>query len=206
LHNTNTGPNIRLPNNTIIKATQAGHLCNITLPAAATKTHIFPDLKIASLVSIGQLCDVGCEAVFRKQDLKIYDERRQLVLDEKRNTNDRLWDIDLPPRPPEPTVNAVLRLDQTKVELAQYLHASCFSPVPSTFIKAINKSHFTTWPGLTADLIIKHLPPSTATVKGHIKQEFKNIRSTQTAALPLTEPDSSENADKTDTPGEQVHE
>jgi hypothetical protein len=119
LHDTDTGPNVRLPNNTIIKATQAGYLRNTTLPATATKTHIFPELKSASLVSIGQLCDVGCEAVFRKQDLNIYNHHRQLVLAGRRNANDGLWDIELPTSPPEPTVNAVLRLDQTKVELAQ---------------------------------------------------------------------------------------
>lgn len=61
----------------------------------------------------------------------------------------------------------------------QFLHAACGSPVPSTWIKAINNGHFATWPGLTAELVRKHLPKSTATIKGHLNQQRKNIRSTQ---------------------------
>jgi hypothetical protein len=33
-------------------------------------------------------------------------------------------------------------------ELINYLHAACFSPVKSTWIKAIKNGHFTSWPGL----------------------------------------------------------
>jgi hypothetical protein len=186
---------VRLPNNSTIQATHVGNLPYDHLPASATSTHIFPGLKSASLLSIGQLCDVGCKAVFRKRDLQIYDK---LVINGKRNQADGLWDIDIPSTKSNPSdytnntkaktsehrrANAVLQLHKTKAELSQYLHAACFSPVPSTFIQAIKKGHFITWPGLTAELLItKHLPPSIATEKGHIKQEFKNIRSTQTPA------------------------
>jgi hypothetical protein len=51
--------------------------------------------------------------------------------------------------------------------------------VPSTWITAINNGHFATWPGLTADLVRKHLPRSTATVKGHLNQQRKNLQSTK---------------------------
>jgi hypothetical protein len=61
----------------------------------------------------------------------------------------------------------------------QFLHAACGSPVPSAWITAINNGHFATWPGLTADLVRKHLPKSTATVKGHLNQQRKNLRSTK---------------------------
>eukprot|EP00957_Ditylum_brightwellii_P159199 12116814-Ditylum_brightwellii.AAC.1 len=42
--------------------------------------------------------------------------------------------------------------------------------------KAVNAGFFTIWHGLTADLTKKHLPKSPATVKGHIKQQRKNVR------------------------------
>jgi hypothetical protein len=61
----------------------------------------------------------------------------------------------------------------------QFLYAACGSPVPSTWITAINNGHFATWPGLTADLVRKHLPKSMATVKGHLNQKRKNLRSTK---------------------------
>ena len=51
--------------------------------------------------------------------------------------------------------------------------------MPSTWIKAIDNGHFATWPGLTADLVRKHLPKSTATIKGHLNQQRKNLRSTK---------------------------
>jgi hypothetical protein len=217
---TNQGPQVRLPNNSIIQATHAGRLPYDHLPPSATSTHIFPGLKSASLLSIGQLCDVGCKAVFRKRDLQIYDEDHKLVINGKRNPADGLWDIDIPSTKSAPSdhsntkgqpqyrrANAVLQLHKTKAKLAQYLHAACFSPLPSTFVQAIKKGHFITWPGLTAELITKHLPPSIATEKGHIKQEFKNIRSTQT---PATHQDNAETErdDNTniDVPGQRTNE
>ena len=65
------------------------------------------------------------------------------------------------------------------MELAQWLHASCGSPNESTFIKAIQKGNFLTWPGLTPQLIRKQLPTSEATSKGHLNQERKSIQSTK---------------------------
>ena len=70
-------------------------------------------------------------------------------------------------------------------ELIQFMHAACGHPVPSTWIQAIQSGNFATWPGLTADAVRKHLPKSTATVKGHLNQQRKNVRSTQ---RPVSEP------------------
>ena len=70
---------------------------------------------------------------------------------------------------------------QTKsnTDLIQFLHAACGSPVPSTWIQAIDNGNFATWPGLTSDLVRKHLPKAIATVKGHLNQHRKNVRSTK---------------------------
>jgi hypothetical protein len=62
--------------------------------------------------------------------------------------------------------------------------AQCFSPATSTWTDAIDAGFFTTWPGLTAALVRKHLPKSLATAKGHLKQDRTNVRSTQPAGLP----------------------
>ena len=51
----------------------------------------------------------------------------------------------------------------TKPDLVMYYHRDAFSLVPTTFISAINNVNFSTWPGLTAELISKHLPKSLAT-------------------------------------------
>ena len=117
---------------------------------------------------------------------------------EQRNPHDGLWDIPLP-RPPSTKdsdsdtkhtpilrynhhtshANVILRYDQDKHDLVAFLHAACFAPVKSTFLKAINNNHFTTWPGLTAKLVSKHLQEPTSTALGHIKQEFQGLRSTK---------------------------
>jgi hypothetical protein len=67
-------------------------------------------------------------------------------------------------------------------DLVAYLHRACFSPVRSTWLKAINAGYFATWPGLTAELVTKHLSKSIATAEGHLQQERQNLRS---AATPL---------------------
>jgi hypothetical protein len=64
----------------------------------------------------------------------------------------------------------------------QYLHAACYSPVPSTWIAGIRNNQFTTWPGLTAGAVTKHLPPAMATAMGHLDQRRKNQRSTKPLA------------------------
>jgi hypothetical protein len=57
---------------------------------------------------------------------------------------------------------------RTKQELVSFLHASYFSPMPSTLLAAINAGNFSSWLGFTSDLVKKHLPKSQATIKGHL--------------------------------------
>jgi hypothetical protein len=57
-----------------------------------------------------------------------------------------------------------------------------------TWLKAIRAGNFATCPGLTKDLVRKHLPKEIATVKGHLSQPRKNLRSTTTTvATPMQE-------------------
>jgi hypothetical protein len=50
--------------------------------------------------------------------------------------------------------------------------------VQDTWLKAIWAGHFATWPGLPEDLVRKHLPKVITTVKGHLSQRRKKLRST----------------------------
>lgn len=49
----------------------------------------------------------------------------------------------------------------------------------STFITSIKENYFTTWTGLTCQLILQFLPKSISMTKGNLKQQFRNIQSTQ---------------------------
>ena len=65
----------------------------------------------------------------------------------------------------------VLRNRTLKTDLAEFYHGACMCPVTTTWIKAIRNGQFLTWEGLDEELILKHLPPSVNTAKGHLKQE-----------------------------------
>ena len=71
----------------------------------------------------------------------------------------------------------------------KYLHAAAFILVTAACIKAIQKGVFTSWTGLTANEVAKHLPESITTSKGHLYQTRKNIRSTQSSEPKLSEPE-----------------
>ena len=179
-----------------MKHEKKGYLPIPNLPTEATESHTFKDLHSASLLSIGQVCDADCSAVFTKQDLQIFNDKKELVLTGQRSYTDGLWNVNLSSlqpttRPPpqsttvkQPTANVILRYDKPKSELAAYFHATVGSPTKHALTTAINNGNFVTWPGLTTDLINKHLLPSIPTMKGHLKQEQQNLRSTR-----LTPPD-----------------
>jgi hypothetical protein len=71
--------------------------------------------------------------------------------------------------------NGMLGTDKPKQELAKCLHAALGSQAPSALLRAIRSTHLTTFPGLTTNLISKHLPKSLATVLGHQDQEKPSI-------------------------------
>jgi hypothetical protein len=72
-------------------------------------------------------------------------------------------------------------------ELINYLHATAFSPVKSTWIKAIKNGIFSSWKGLTEHAVEKNLSKSTSTVKWHLNQQRIYARLTQ----PKKEPECS---------------
>ena len=59
------GPSVALPDGSVIKASKAGTLPLRSLSAKAKEVQIFKGLKNASLISIGQLCDDGCDVMLR---------------------------------------------------------------------------------------------------------------------------------------------
>ena len=64
-------------------------------------------------------------------------------------------------------------------ELAKYHHQSVCSLPKSSFLRAISNQQFRSFPGLTYQLISKHLPSSTATYKGHTTRQRSGVQSTR---------------------------
>ena len=74
-----------------------------------------------------------------------------------------------------------------KEALIRYLHQCLFSPTKKMLVKAIENNQLTTWPGLTAEAVRKHLPDlAPATDKGHMKCQHKVIQSTTKIPLRKT--------------------
>ena len=69
--------------------------------------------------------------------------------------------------------------EKSKSDLSTILHLTCWSPCTSTMINAIKNNSLSTWRGLTKQLVLKFLPKSEATAKGHIGQSFKVKQSTR---------------------------
>ena len=251
-----TGPLVVLPDADSIPPSHQGTLTlHPNLSKDASTGTILPQLKSASLLSLGQLCDGNCDILLQKKKLYVL-KNKKIVLQGHRNPTDKLWDIPIQKsqlhasnyveptthaglylsknKPSNsvpllskakakkykkstynhslqssndiidsndfdnaihkqlqldaknyklaqvlPKVNIVLRKRQPHLDLVSFLHGACFAPVVSTWIKAINNGHFTTWPGLTSDLVRKYLPPSIHTEKGHLNQERKFLQSTK---------------------------
>ena len=148
---------------------------NLPLTKKATETNIFADIN-HNLISIGQLCDDGCLATFSKTNVTVTKDDKT-ILQGKRDPNTKLWHLDVDFCEPH-SINNVYQIS-TKPEMIQYLHAAAGYPSPVTWVKAILKGFYSSWPGLTAKAVIKHLPKSIQTAKGHLNQTRKNIRSTK---------------------------
>ncbi len=178
---TQAGPIVTLPNHSTIQAQAEGTLnLHPSLSATATKAHVFDGLTNASLLSVGQLCDDDCTAIFEKHSMRIQKNGITFIQGTRNNT-DGLWDISLPltPLAPVQVVNAIIKKSTTHSELADYLYACCGSPPLRTFLRAIKNGNLITWPGIREVDFNKHLTKSIASAKGHMNQERKNLQSTK---------------------------
>ena len=179
---------IQLPDGASVTSSHTCLLDIPQLPKAARIAHIVPGLHNRSLVSVVKLCNAGCEV--RMNDIScVVKCRGKPDIQCRKCTKTGLWMI---PLTATADINATTApqaqeaLDiacsayqtSTKAELAQYHHQSLFSPPETTVINAINNDQLRSFPGLTTALL-KHLPPSTATYKGHMKATRQGTRSTR---------------------------
>ena len=124
-------------------------------------------------MSIGVLCDHDCTATFNKHAVTIH-RHNQPILTGPRLPNG-LWSLPLQTNHSHHQANTLFT-PQTQQKLVQWLHAAAFSPSTSTFLNAIQRNFFATWPGLTPESVRRYLPSSEATVKGHLDQQRQRKR------------------------------
>jgi hypothetical protein len=168
-----------MPNGTTI---QSSHSCNLLLtdlPHQARQDHILPGLVHNSLISVGQLCDNECSVTFTQDQVTVSKTGKDVMYG-SRDPKSRLWRVNLKQKMKPEIVQCNHAHDNNnQKDLNNYLHAACFSPVKSTWIKAIKNGNFSSWPGLNEHNVEKYLSKSTSTSKGHLNQQRQNARTTK---------------------------
>ena len=84
-----TAKTLRHPSSTVPLAKE--------LSDKAKVRHIFDDLQSGSLISIGQLCDNDCVALFTKYDVKICMDGKVIIVGQRNDVNG-LWNVPLTPK------------------------------------------------------------------------------------------------------------
>jgi hypothetical protein len=171
--------NVNMPNGTTI---QSSHTCNLLLtdlPHQARQAHILPGLVHNYLISVGQLCGNECSVTFTQDHVTVYRNGINAMYG-SRDPKSRLWRVDLKQKM-NPSISQCNHAhdNNNQKDLMNYLHAACFSPVKSTWIKAIKNGNFSSWPGLNEHNVEKYLSKSTSTAKGHLNQQRQNARTTK---------------------------
>ena len=163
-----------------MQSTNLGDLDIPALPVAARQAHIVPALNGQSLISLGQLCDSGCDVTLNATSVDVTHDGTT-IFHGKRNPATKLWELDAPQtEPPTATESSNAAIGApSPANLVALAHAALFSPALTTMEAALRKGYLTNFPGLTARSFRRYPPKSRATVKGHFDQTRQNVRSTQ---------------------------
>ena len=112
-----------------------------------------------TLIGVGPICDSDCTVIFTRQHVTVLSPKGKAILigwREKKLT--RLWRFALKPTenvinyyrttsPTTPAVHSAYDLPSLEA-LVRYMHAAEGLPLKSTWLRAIKKGNFETWPGM----------------------------------------------------------
>ena len=178
---------VEQPDGTIMQATHTAKLAIDHLPDAVRHAYVFPEMQNKCLLALGTFCDNGYEIHLTISHIYItHLTDPALSLVGHRDLVSKMWTVNIDNNPNQTAArvqstrlmaNNVYEYKKKK-DIVTYLHKAAFSPVKSTWLRAIQAGFYTTWPGLTPELVDKHLDKSTNIVKGHLRQIQQNLRST----------------------------
>ena len=89
------------------------------LSPTAQAAFVLDDLKTGTLISLAQLCDDDCIAIFTRYDVKLL-KNNEVIITGKRMTNG-LWSLPIVSPIPH-QANGILRTDRPKREPVSYTH------------------------------------------------------------------------------------
>ena len=109
----------------------ASGMLNLSSQLSKPAQHAFvlDDLKTGTLISLAQLCDDDCIAVFSKYNVKIL-KHNEVIITGRRKANG-LWSVPIVSNSAQ-QANGILCLNRPKQDLAVFHHASLGSPAIST--------------------------------------------------------------------------
>jgi hypothetical protein len=144
---------IRNANGSIMHSTHDAELDMLMLPAAAKQVHIVPELATHTLLSIGQLCDAGCDVAVTAEEVTVK-YKGNTVLSGHRTCHTRLWHFSMPSNlPSHKKVSSTEHASMTAIgsatpaQLVAFAYATLFSPALSTLEIALNKGYLTNFSG-----------------------------------------------------------
>lgn len=159
------------------------------IPRRACKGHKLHHLSEA-LASVRRFVESGCDVHFLwDKALIINRTTRDILLEAPFNQTKGLYTIPLVTTSKLPKATQDILQEVPKYaynitvnnytipavpQMIKFLHAAAGYPVISTWLKAIRKNHFMSWPGLSAETVRRHLLPSPHTGKGHMKTVRQN--------------------------------
>ena len=150
---TTNAPQVMIPNGANITAHAQYNLQFENVSQKASEADILWSFK-HSLLSVGQLCNDDCTAIFSKNKCTIYNKWNEPVITDIHNHSMGLYEQSIPRHNNQNISQANATLPTTNLqEHIKYLHQCAFSPTPRTWIQAVKKGHFKTWPGVTVEAI-----------------------------------------------------
>ena len=184
------------PNGTTQKATKKMMLKH-DLRDGALEMNIIPGLH-KPLLSVSKFADAGYTTIFDKNQARVYDASTTTLIASKppvliapRCKQSGLWETPLEqeasqhastPEDVDDKINIIFDLPSAK-ETTRWHHASAGFPEKAPFLKAIGNGNYSTWPGLTYEMMSKHYPESIEAKKGHMKGPRQGIKSTKVNPL-----------------------
>ena len=141
-----------VPNGQIMTSKSTTNLPLPSLPPYATISHGFPSLASGSLLSVGRVCDHNCTSIFtdrskkmyNNKDVKIQENKPPIIAGTRNAPSQPVYNVCIPiPDPAQHSIN-ILRPESANATNLSHLqdriafyHAALFSPVVSTWTKAI---------------------------------------------------------------------
>jgi hypothetical protein len=191
-------------NGDVIYSSHIAELNLPDLPLTARTCHVVPHLGDFSLISVGQLCDAGCDVMFTHEKMDVPLEKT-IIMQGRRACNTGLSHIDLthhdgPPKRPVAFPKNIGGPTKSQHEVqgsipktptcltalgsARPADLVAFYPALSTLETALNKGFLHPFPGLTLSALRRYPPQSVTILKGHLDQIRKNLRSTKKEIKP----------------------